>query len=726
MKKLFSYLLISSMVVLSSCTNYDDQFDDLNAQITALQSQIAGFSELQNALNVVKSTVDAIASSVNGVASSVNGQDADFAALQTKLAALETALAAADTTQAVADLQAALDLVKADITDILENYDVYTGDLLIVDEASLQFALDLGEKVTVVSGDVLVKTGTAFGITAAQANVVTSLIKNVVGNVVIDEADAAIDFSALKSITQNLHTGADAAGVLTSPAIPQPMLDELFTVGGSVLLNHQTAYAIPTLKRVGGAITMNNVTGTVTGTLTVDFLGLVSEGNITAGGTANTLAFTNATSVKIAGSPVISLTAAKAISVELHYADTLASLAISTVSATAVTVMAKKVTGAASITATSGVNAPSLTIAAGLDATAADVSFAALTGLGANSTITSASASLPVLATVTGTLDLVNTTPVSLPVLKVVGVLTANNAVSFAAPVLAATVGVSTVSATTIELASIEDANLTATSVTSLKLNSLVDDFSAANFTTLTSVDVTGKATFSATPAAANNADFAITSANAVLASAKFAGEIDTVSVSGAAKLTTLSTSGAINSLTVNANTIITALDLNHTHIVGGPGSTLVVTSNPKLTSLKTSSDKLLALTVTGNVKLTSLDASSYVTPLNSGAPAITISGNMLAGNYVDAVAATATTDYTEAVITSTDLLTLKDYVVTTNSTISTTLSVDLDSVTVGTGTVTGTLSAAMHANEAVSTVVVANATNTPLDAVAEFALVKE
>ena len=716
MKKLFSYLLISSMVVLSSCTNYDDQFDDLNAQITALQSQIAGFSELQNALNVVKSTVDAIASSVNG-------QDADFAALQTKLAELETALAAADTTQAVADLQAALDLVKADITDILENYDVYTGDLLIVDEASLQFALDLGEKVTVVSGNVLVQTGTDFGITAAQANVVTSLIKNVVGNVVIEDADAAIDFSALKSITQNLHTGADANGSLTSTAIPQPMLDELFTVGGSVLLNHQTAYAIPTLKRVGGAITMNNVTGTVTGTLTVDFLGLVSEGNITDGGAvANTLAFTNAISVKIAGSPVISLTAAKALSVELHYAGTLASLAISTVSATAVTVMAKKVTAAATIAATSGVNAPSLTGTGDLTVTAADASFAALTGVnGTASTITAASASLPVLATVTGTLDLVKTTPVSLPALTKVGDLTANNAVSFSAPVLAATASVTTVSATTIELANIEDVDLTATSVKSLKLNSLVDDFDASAFITLTSVDVTGKATFSATPSVSNDADFTITATNAVLASAKFAGEIDTVSVSGAAKLTTLSTSGAINSLTVNANTIITSLDLNHTHVIGGPGSTLVVNANPKLTSLTTSTDKMLTLTVTGNTSLTSLDASSYVNALNTGSSTINISGNKLSGNYVDAVAVTATTPYTEAVITSADLLTLKDFAVTTAPT--SVLNIDLDIVTINSTTATNTLSTHMAANAAVSSVVDATG---GIDTTAEFALVKE
>ena len=200
-----------------------------------------------------------------------------------------------------------------------------------------------------------------------------------------------------------------------------------------------------------------------------------------------------------------------------------------------------------------------------------------------------------------------------------------------------------------------------------------------------------------------------------------FAGEIDTVSVSGAAKLTTLSTSGAINSLTVNANTIITSLDLNHTHVIGGPGSTLVVNANPKLTSLTTSTDKMLTLTVTGNTSLTSLDASSYVNALNTGSSTINISGNKLSGNYVDAVAVTATTPYTEAVITSADLLTLKDFAVTTAPT--SVLNIDLDIVTINSTTATNTLSTHMAANAAVSSVVDATG---GIDTTAEFALVKE
>lgn len=705
------------MVVLSSCTNYDDQFDDLTAQINSLQEQIKGFSELQNALDVVKQTVDALALSLNA-------QDADFAALQTKLGELETALAAADTSEAVADLQAALDLVKEDITDILENYDVYTGDLLIVDEASLQFALDLGEKVTVISGNVIVKVGEDFGITAAEANVVTSQIVNIVGNLVIEEADAALDFSALKSVTINLHTGADAAGNVSSHAIVEPMLGELFTVGGDVLLNHQTAYAIPSLKRVGGSITMNNVTGTVTGTLTVDFLGLVSESDLhTAGDSAGILDLDSATSVKIAGTPVIGLTAPKALSVELHYADTLASLAINTVSATAVTVMAPKVTNAATITATSGVNAPSLASTGDLTVTAADASFAALTSVnGTASTITAATATLPVLATVTGTLDLVKTTPVSLPALTAANSqITAHDAVSFSAPKLVATAVVSTTVATTVELQSIANANLSAPAVENLKLNSLDNAFTGDAFSTLEDVHVTGKVMTS------GSNSFSIT--GTALATATFAGQLNAVAITSTASLTTVTTSGDIDSLTVSATTA-TELALGHSHIAGNDGSVLIVVNNTKLTSLTTSTDRLNTLTVTGNAKLASLDASSYVTPLDPGAaalgiqPDITISGNNLTGNYLKAVAATATTPYTEAQITSTDLLTLRDLVVNLSGTATPTLAVDVDVVTIDSTTVTNTLSAAMSTNGSVSEVV--NTSTDGIDTTAEFALVKE
>ena len=67
MKKLFSYLLISSMVVLSSCTNYDDQFDDLTHQINSLKSQIEGFSSLSSGLTALQGTVASLQSAIANI-----------------------------------------------------------------------------------------------------------------------------------------------------------------------------------------------------------------------------------------------------------------------------------------------------------------------------------------------------------------------------------------------------------------------------------------------------------------------------------------------------------------------------------------------------------------------------------------------------------------------------------------------------------------------------------
>ena len=99
MKKLFSYLLISSMVVLSSCTNYDDQFDDLNTQINSLKSQIEGFSSLSSGLTALQGTVSSLQAAVNALpktatpATDISGLEASVAALQAQLANAATSAA---------------------------------------------------------------------------------------------------------------------------------------------------------------------------------------------------------------------------------------------------------------------------------------------------------------------------------------------------------------------------------------------------------------------------------------------------------------------------------------------------------------------------------------------------------------------------------------------------------------------------------------------------------
>ena len=125
MKKLFSYLLISSMVVLSSCTNYDDQFDDLNTQINSLKSQIEGFSSLSSGLTALQGTVAALSSAVNALpktatpATDVSGLETAVAALQAQLANAATSAQVAAIKTDLAATQAALEAtIATNATDL--------------------------------------------------------------------------------------------------------------------------------------------------------------------------------------------------------------------------------------------------------------------------------------------------------------------------------------------------------------------------------------------------------------------------------------------------------------------------------------------------------------------------------------------------------------------------------------------------------------------------------
>ena len=107
MKKLFSYLLISSMVVLSSCTNYDDQFDDLNTQINSLKSQIEGFSSLSSGLTSLQGTVASLQSAVASLPQTATPAT-DISGLEASVAELQAALAGAATNAQVAAITADL------------------------------------------------------------------------------------------------------------------------------------------------------------------------------------------------------------------------------------------------------------------------------------------------------------------------------------------------------------------------------------------------------------------------------------------------------------------------------------------------------------------------------------------------------------------------------------------------------------------------------------------
>lgn len=584
------------------------------------------------------------------------GLESDLAAVVAKLDTLETALANASTATEVAALQAALTAAQEDITAILASNNVYTGDVNITNTAELAFATALGDKVAIVNGDVNVVISSSNGLTATAVNDVTSKIVSVVGSVTVTTT-TDLDFSSLTSVS-NAYTVSG-----------KDINDSALKTAGSVSLSYTGVYSQPALT-TAGSITLE--TSTVTTTTAVDFMGLTS-GNINGG----TLSFDSATSVKIgAGAAIISLTAPKALEVELHNAGTLASLAINTVSATSVVVKAAKVTGSATVTATGDVNLMAATEIGGAVTvnTAGDFSAAALTKITGTSTITAANVTAPALKTLTGAATVNKVAELSLPALTTVsGGLTAANLITLNAPILAATSTITTASATTYVMKSVDAVGRFASLATlkSITLSEQTADLDFGAAAKLETLNVTGKA---------NTTDLSVGNAP-LLSSLSLAGKLGTATVEGAlAKLTTgLTTAGTIETLTISGTTKLTSATLNHTEDAAN-GANLTVHNNALLASLTTAINRVKTFVVTNNPKLATIDASSMTSmPINSTsstAYTFNISGNSssastyaaetgLKGAFTAAAAATATTAATDAIYKQNSLLTVKPYLTT-------------------------------------------------------------
>ena len=105
--------ILAGALVLVGCQNYDDQFDQLESQINALASTVAGLSAVQSDLASLSSQVNALSGAIDS--------------------AVDTALAdgLADIDAAIATLNAAAEAAanNSDITAIAEDVDAVQSDL---------------------------------------------------------------------------------------------------------------------------------------------------------------------------------------------------------------------------------------------------------------------------------------------------------------------------------------------------------------------------------------------------------------------------------------------------------------------------------------------------------------------------------------------------------------------------------------------------------------------
>ena len=175
MKKGLLTVLLASLVLVG-CQNYDDQFDDLNAQISALKSQVDGLSSLSGQVSSLSGTIsglqsgiaaaqaaatsagssaDAATAAVNAIPGvDLSGLTASLATLQAEVDAIEAAIATTATAAEVAALQTSLTAVETDLADLLTSNNVYATAITVNSTASMASALALGNKVALMNAAV--------------------------------------------------------------------------------------------------------------------------------------------------------------------------------------------------------------------------------------------------------------------------------------------------------------------------------------------------------------------------------------------------------------------------------------------------------------------------------------------------------------------------------------------------------------------------------------------
>jgi len=180
MKKGLLSILAGALVVVG-CQNYDDQFDSLESQINALASTVAGLSQVQSDLASLSGTVASLASTVNGLGSQIDTAVANgLADIQADIADIEAAVADVASSEAVDALSEAVAASQEDLDELLANSSIFTGNVIINSQNTLDTFHAMGSTLAIVNGDVDIDVSTSMDIEKVQE--VVDQILNVTGD----------------------------------------------------------------------------------------------------------------------------------------------------------------------------------------------------------------------------------------------------------------------------------------------------------------------------------------------------------------------------------------------------------------------------------------------------------------------------------------------------------------------------------------------------------------
>ena len=271
MKKGLLTLLAASLVFVG-CQNYDDQFDDLNAQISALKSQVDGLaslsgqvaslsgsiSGLQAGVAAAQASADAASTAASGI--DLSGLSAGLATLQAEVDAVQASLATAASASAVAALQAELDAIEADVDELLSTSNIYSTAITVNSVSTLDSALALGNKLNILNAAATITVSTAMDQTKVQTLV--NRIKTMTGDLTFNSSSTTeTTFENLTSVAGlyvNQKGGYNFKNLVSAAAV---QLNDQYEANIGVIdfrsLTTVTSFATLTAAEVSSANTID-------------------------------------------------------------------------------------------------------------------------------------------------------------------------------------------------------------------------------------------------------------------------------------------------------------------------------------------------------------------------------------------------------------------------------------------------------------------------------------
>ena len=265
MKKGLLTLLAASLVFVG-CQNYDDQFDDLNAQISALKSQVDGLSSLSGQVASLSGTISGLQAGISAAASSseLTALSSSLASLAADVDAVQASIASTATASAVTALQSEIDAIETDLADLLSTSNIYSSNVSVTNATTLNAALALGNKINVLNADLTI-TGYS-----------------------------GMDYAKVQTLIDRINTMTGAITYTAAGSTGTEVVFNNLTSAGDITMTQPGGYHFPSLTNAGSIDLKDDYETTVT---RVNFPVLTTVTALKTDATADTIEFTYATEV---------------------------------------------------------------------------------------------------------------------------------------------------------------------------------------------------------------------------------------------------------------------------------------------------------------------------------------------------------------------------------------------------------------------------------------------